>query len=412
MTLRVVYVTQTPFLDTALNRMRALSEVVDLHLVLVLGPESWRQSFFDLPFRRLPRGMTDAGGFLSEALPVTVHPYMAGLRSAHLAVFDKPEVFHPRTVATSQSVARFVRRMRPDVVHVDDTTMRLAWGGWRLKRTPVVMTVHDPLPHSGEGGWRTALSRRLNYRYVDRFILQARWGVEPFSIQHRVDRDRIDVSLLGVCDALRDWCGPVPGRVGAARRPTVLFFGRMSPYKGIDVLVDAAPLIAGQVSHARVIVAGGPIAGYTPPVSASLPNGGSLEVIARRVPTDEAGRLLCEADVVVLPYRDASQSGVVLSAFAFGVPVVATRVGGLPEYVRDGENGLLVSPGDVAGLASAVASVLLEEGKRAVLHEGVAKSVATRFAWKRVATEHCVSYESAIEEHRTGRMSSHRSAAP
>lgn len=400
MTLRVVYVTKTSYLDTALNRMRALSAIVDLHLVLELSPESWRQSFFDLPPRRLPRGILEASGLLREALPESVHPYVAALKSAHLAVFDHRRSLHPRTVMTSQAVARFIRRLRPDVVHLDDSSIRLGWGAWQLGRVPVVMTVHDPLPHSGAGGWRPALSRRLNYRIVDRFILQAQWGVKPFSRRYRVDRDRIDVSLLAVCDAFRDWCGPKPGRDGGASRPTALFFGRMSAYKGIDVLVQAAPLIADKVPNARVVIAGAPVLGFTPPPSRSLSNGGSLEVIARHVMTDEAARLFGEANVVVLPYRDATQSGVVLSAFAFGVPVVATRVGGLPEYVDDARNGLLVGPGDPAALASAVASILLDERRRDILQTGIARSAAGDLGWRRVAKEHSASYEAVVQEHR------------
>lgn len=398
MALRVVYVTKTSFFDTALNRMRALSAIADLHLVLELSPELWQQSFFDLPARTLPRGVVEASALLCEALPRSVHPYVAALKSAHLAVFDHPRALHPRNVLTSQAIARFIRRLRPDVVHLDDSSTRLGWGAWRLGSVPVVMTVHDPLPHSSEGGgWKPALSRRLNYAIVDRFILQAQWGVEPFLQRYNAKRDRIDVSLLGVCDALRDWCGSAPGCGREARRPTVLFFGRMSAYKGIDVLLQAAPLIAGRMRDVRVILAGAPISGFTPPSGGALPRGGVLEVAARHMATDETARLFGEADVVVLPYRDATQSGVVLSAFAFDKPVVATNVGGLPEYVHDGVNGLLVPPNDPEALAAAVVRVLTEPGLSGMLEDGARASSKRELSWDRVAQEHLRSYELALK---------------
>jgi glycosyltransferase involved in cell wall biosynthesis len=399
-TLRVVFVTSSAYLDTALNRIRALSQIVDLHLVLELSPESWRQSFFDLSPRTLPRGVSDASGLLHEALPESVHSYVAGLKSAHLAVFDHPRAFHPRTVVTSQSVTKSIRDLRADIVHLDDSSTRLGWGAWRMGRVPVVMTVNDPLPHSGEGGWKPALSRRLNYRIVDRFILQSRWGVESFSRRYGVAADRIDVSLLGACDVLRDWCGAQPAAVAPSSRPMVLFFGRMSVYKGIDVLVEAAPLMAERVPGLRVVIAGGPVFGFTPPSDRELPNGGSVETIARHVSTDEAVRLFDDASVVVLPYRDATQSGVILSAFAFGKPVVATAVGGLPEYIRDGENGLLVPPGDATALAAAVLRVFDEPRLRDDLHDGVLSSVEGALSWDRIARANLRSYEAAAKEYR------------
>jgi glycosyltransferase involved in cell wall biosynthesis len=73
------------------------------------------------------------------------------------------------------------------------------------------------------------------------------------------------------------------------------------------------------------------VEGYTPPSPPALPRGGALQLIDRYLSNSDAAALFRSASVVVCPYRDATQSGVVLSAFAFGVPVIASAVGGLPE---------------------------------------------------------------------------------
>jgi len=79
-----------------------------------------------------------------------------------------------------------------------------------------------------------------------------------------------------------------------------------------------------------------------------------VRVIDRFIPDDEVGLYFSAADLVVLPYRSATQSGIVPIAFAFERPVIATRVGGLSEAVRDGETGLLVEPNSPAALAEAI----------------------------------------------------------
>src|SRR5207253_8898786 len=112
-------------------------------------------------------------------------------------------------------------------------------------------------------------------------------------------------------------------RTQAGLRPTVLFFGRVSPYKGLDDLYRAAPLIAQQVPGLHIVVAGRPYPGYALPRAPALPNDGCVEVIDRYVSNAELAILFERAHLVVCPYVDATQSGVIMTAFAFDRPVVA-----------------------------------------------------------------------------------------
>jgi glycosyltransferase involved in cell wall biosynthesis len=109
----------------------------------------------------------------------------------------------------------------------------------------------------------------------------------------------------------------------------------------------------------------------------------SVTILNRYIPNEEVGQLFSAADVVVMPYLDASQSGVVTLASQFGLPGIATRVGGLPEAVLDGETGLIVPPADADALARALVRFFSEEGVSAVLADGVAASRA-RFGWDRL----------------------------
>jgi glycosyltransferase involved in cell wall biosynthesis len=93
------------------------------------------------------------------------------------------------------------------------------------------------------------------------------------------------------------------------------------------------------------------------------------------------GRLFDDAQVAVCPYTDASQSGVVLTAYAFGCPVVVTDVGGLAEYVEDGVTGLIVPAGDRQALANALIRCLADRGLRDTLRAGVVATTADELSW-------------------------------
>jgi glycosyltransferase involved in cell wall biosynthesis len=115
---------------------------------------------------------------------------------------------------------------------------------------------------------------------------------------------------------------------------------------------------------------------------AELGLGERVRVHDRYVADEEVGDLVAAADCVVLPYRSATQSGVVLVAYAGGCPVISTAVGGLPEVVEDGVTGYLVPPENPAALADAILR-FYDEGGRARFEPAVARA-AEKFSWGKV----------------------------
>jgi glycosyltransferase involved in cell wall biosynthesis len=216
---------------------------------------------------------------------------------------------------------------------------------------------------------------------TDRFVLYSSAAKSEFAARHHLEASNIVVARLGVYSVFREWA-PAPVRADA---PTVMFFGRVSPYKGLDVFYEAAALIARRMPGVRFVVAGRPVEGYTPPAPPRL-EGSSVEVLHRYLTSAETAQLFRSAGVVVCPYRDATQSGVVLTAYAFGVPVVATAVGGMPEYVVPEETGLLVPVGDAAAVADAVCRILSDAAFADRLREGTAAAESGNLSWRHTAS--------------------------
>lgn len=164
----------------------------------------------------------------------------------------------------------------------------------------------------------------------------------------------------------------------------LLFFGFVRRYKGLDILIEALPHVL-RFRAVTLVVAGEFYEPKEPLLAriAALGLTDRVRVLDRYVADEEVGDLVAAADVVVLPYRSATQSGVVLVAYAGGCPVVSTRVGGLPEVVFEDRTGHLVPPEDPKALAEAILT-FYEKGGRAAYEPSV-REAAREFSWSRVA---------------------------
>ncbi len=390
--MRVVYYTHPAFLEPALHLTRELGSRVELHLLIEVGPAAWQSAAFDVSRRQLDAGLVDADAILRDVFPPPVREYWRPAASVQLVVHDQPRSIHPASFRVGREFMRLVRQLQPDVVHVDDTdvSLRLALVASGLDDFPVVVSVHDPTPHSGEGNWRKTLSRRLIYPRAERFIVHSESLLQPFAARSRLSPGLISAIRLGPYEIYRAW----------AERPIerdekmVLLFGRLSSYKGLDVMASAAQSVAERIPGLRVVVAGQPVSGYQPPQSANLVRGGRFEVRAGYLANADLTELVRRSAFVVCPYLDGSQSGVVLTAFGLDRTVVASAVGGLPEYVADGQTGLLVPPGDAPALAGALEELLTDSGRRSMLEEGV-RAIDGPTTWAEAANRTIAVYRAA-----------------
>ncbi len=357
-----------------------------------VAPSSWRMASFDVPPLRLRPGLVEAGDVLQDWFPAGVRAYWERAASFQLVIHSSRRSLHWRSWETSRKAIRFARALRPDVFHIDDVDVspRLPLALSTSARLPIVLTVHDPEPHSGEENWRKSLGRRLSYRKASRFLLHSRELQDPFCLRYGIAPERVDVVRMGAMDIFQEW----EAEPATALSPTVLFFGRLSPYKGLKTLYDAAPRVADAVPGVRFVVAGRRLPHFVPPEPPDLPPPAKVDVLDGYIPNGLLGRLFRESSVVACPYTDATQSAVLLTAYGFGKPVVASAVGGLPEYVEEGRTGLLVPPGDSDQLAVALIRVLSDADLRSRLEAGILAERSAGLSWARAAAETMSCYES------------------
>lgn len=136
---------------------------------------------------------------------------------------------------------------------------------------------------------------------------------------------------------------------------TLLFFGLIRPYKGLRYLIEAMRHVVAEL-ECQLLVAGEFYEDKQPYLDliASLKLGDKIRIVDQYIPNEDVGLYFTAADVVVLPYVSATQSGIVQIAFGLDRPVISTNVGGLPEAVDHGKTGLLVEPQSAERLAEAI----------------------------------------------------------
>jgi glycosyltransferase involved in cell wall biosynthesis len=255
---------------------------------------------------------------------------------------------------TVRRLAREIVRRVPDfaICAMPAPLDLLALWALRRARVPVVVVVHDADIHPGDGlPFQMRLQRRLA-RDADGLVALSehvavelrRQGLAGGTGNKPLFRASLPPLVFGPMP-------PPPLAHGGRLR--LLSFGRLLPYKGLDLLADALALL-GTRSDLEVRVVG---SGPQSDVLARLAAMPAVAVENRWVPEAEVGDLLAWADAVVLSHREASQSGVAAAAIAARRWVVATRVGGLAEQLR-GESLARLSEPDAASLAAAIANLV------------------------------------------------------
>ncbi|MDX2474617.1 MAG: glycosyltransferase family 4 protein [Candidatus Krumholzibacteria bacterium] len=265
---------------------------------------------------------------------------------------------------------------------------------WLLRRKTSVRVVYlldNVIPHEKYplGLFLTRLALRQGHRYiaqsdqVRRDLFEVLPATDPAAVittPHPV----YDFGQPGRPRKTKAAARAALGLSAAAR--LVLFFGFIKPYKGVMHLIDAAgPLQEKYGAGVQVLIVGD-IYGEKQPYLDRITASGGAEVIRLVdgfVPDDTVEDYFLAADLAVLPYVSATQSGIIQIAYNYDLPVVTTNVGGLPEVVRDGETGFIVPPEDSAGLAAAIAR-FFDEDKADAFGTAVSGE-KKKYSWDRMA---------------------------
>lgn len=288
----------------------------------------------------------------------------------------------PRKVVQAWKTYREIVRHGSDVIHLNlggllTEALPVLWLCHR-SGIPLVATVHDPWFHAGDLlPLRTTWLMFKALEWCSQIIVHGEGLKQELIERLGFDERMISVIPHGNYDIYLHASGasqpsePTPGQV--------LFFGRMKKYKGLDVLLEAAPMVAEKVKDLKIVLAGK--GDELDRLESRFREQPWFEIHKGWIDAAQIPDLFSSSSAVVVPYVEATQSGILHVAYSLGRPVVATRVGAISESLTHGKEGLLVPPADARALAQAMIEVLTDKEMAVRMGLAAREKAGTELDW-------------------------------
>jgi len=309
--------------------------------------------------------------------------------------YCQPRFRYPTNLLTLYGIINKINAFNPDILHIQGEH---PWFNLTLpflrRRYPLVTTIHDVVLHIGDSRSRKIPSfiHKLSIIYANQIIVHGEKLKKDMMEKSNKSVSNVHVVPRGVNSIYRRF---LKSKVKEEDH-LILFFGRIWEYKGLRYLIEAEPLITEKVPTAKIVIAGKgeDFRKY----QEMMVHKEKFIIYNQFIPKEMVSELFQRASIVVFPYIEASQSGVVPLAYAFKKPVVVTDVGSIPEVVDDGKTGYIVPPKDPKKLAEAVIDLLEDKEKRRKMGENGYKKTEEELSWDSIAVKTIEVYKKALSD--------------
>lgn len=284
---------------------------------------------------------------------------------------------HVGALTSAWRIPRIGRRLANEIALRHVTTvidlMPHVWSAFlahyiRKAGARYLVIAHDAVAHPGDATGSAKGVTDLAFSQADTVVTLSRSVARDLQRSRKMAGRRIETLFHPILSY-----HPPRSAIWQADRPLrLLFFGRIMPYKGLPLFVDMLEILRDRGYAVEAGVFG---EGNLGPEAARLTNLGA-EVVNRWLSDKEISAIFGRYDLVVVSHVEASQSGVVAAAFGAGIPVVATPVGGLPEQVSQGVDGIIATSTTAQALFRAIERLFIEKDLYQTLHSGVKKNIA------------------------------------
>jgi D-inositol-3-phosphate glycosyltransferase len=269
------------------------------------------------------------------------------------------------------NLIRYAVTARPKIFHIlwnnkfeyFDRTLLMLY--YRLLKKRIVLTAHNVNAgrRDSEDTYLNRLTLRIQYRLADNIFVHTEKMKSELIKEFGIKGSRVSVIPFGINNSVpntRLTTGDARQRLGIRDgEKAILFFGRITPYKGLEYLIDAFQRLPVVPEDYRLIIAGRPdnCERYWEKIREAIHEDvqkGRVLLRAGFIPDDETEVYFKAADVLVLPYRDIYQSGVMFLGHSFGLPVLAADVGSLKDEIVEDKTGFVFAPEDPVDLVKAI----------------------------------------------------------
>lgn len=293
--------------------------------------------------------------------------------------------FHPVNLLLMIKLVIHFIMQKPDVIHLikpPSLTQKLLY----LARKKLVLTVHDPFLHSGATNKMTERDRRMAFKKIPKLVLLNNRQSSAFASYYHVPDNHIFINKLGMYSSIL-YVDPLPFQTD---RSFILFFGQIVEYKGVEYLLEAMKTVHSHYPELMLVIAGG--GKYYFDIE-PYKKRDYVRIINRYIGTRELVGMLQACEFGVCPYKDATQSGVIQTAFTLDVPMVVTNVGALADAVEHGKTGIVVKPCDADQLAEGIMTLYSDKKKLTAMRKNIMETWMPDMQWEPIAEKYLACYK-------------------
>ncbi|MFD2203303.1 glycosyltransferase family 4 protein [Shivajiella indica] len=347
--MKVLYLSSPFYFDMDLSLIQKLKEKTELLFLIDVPSYASKYTAFDISVKK------NAGIYsASDYKELNQYSEFIDLKRTYIINRTSKKTYTLSNFLLQFQINEFLKKWNIDVIHVNGLLKPTFLWFLLVNKRSRILTVHDPFPHSGENSRKVQLIRKLNLRFFKNFILLNDTQKLEFANKEKIPLENIFISRLGAYTYLSLFNAKKTSSE-EKKENSLLFFGRVSPYKGIEELCKAILIVKKTIPDVELIIAGSGRYWFDIEPYKAYKN---FKFINRFITTEELVKLIHQTQLVVCPYKDATQSGVIMTAFGLNKPVIATNVGGLKEMVKHKYTGSLLEPNNVDALAKEIIHLL------------------------------------------------------
>jgi glycosyltransferase involved in cell wall biosynthesis len=364
--LTVNYITRPYFNDIALELIEELKHKCVLNVIIIISP--WNIDYLNIQDDSI-KGFGKPFKLTDQILNKIYLRYENYFNGANVIVKyeQHKETSLKNPISWIKLLSKNKNILKADLNILESLSLLADWYLLlKIRNKRIYYIMHDPLPHTGEKGRSLRLIKNIYFNYIDKFLLYSSFSTNLFNSSFPKYVGKTITLQTPIYKNLK-----IPAQVKEKLyKKKVLFFGRISPYKGVELFYSAAEYLSKEFNDVLFIIAGKSLKGYFPQFldNNSNPN---IQIINEFINLDTLSQLMTESSYCVLPYLDATQSGVVMTAYAYDLPVLVSDCPGLLEYCFDYSNFSFKS-GELNDLISKMHELLVNDS----LLQGYKRSIA------------------------------------
>ena len=375
--------------DSAIPMAKHLSEFVEIDLLFTFPLNRRKNNVINFEKINIKTGLQNENT-VSKAFSEEVKNYISKKFKLRLFIYKNLKIKSLTNLVLSWKYSRILRKY--DVIHFNGKNMHILFLRFFLPNKKFVYTVHDLENHTGEKA-KNILAQKFNHQILksnSHVVIQNKDDYNKVLQDYKEKSATIHFIPFGQLEIYKYY------NTAGIKVPEsdILFFGRISPYKGIEYFIEAAKKLKEDFPTLKATIAG---SGKFYFDTKEIENNKSFTVINKFIESDELVALIKACKIVICPYTDATQSGVALTAFVFNKPVIATQTGGFKDVIKNGLNGYLVPVKDAEAIYEK-AKLLLENPQ---LFEKISKNIQDEaetgeFSWNKIAQNYIKVYKKAL----------------